>query len=228
MIEIFLDTANLKDIKKYTEWGIIKGVTTNQKIFSKEKGCDFEERSRKILEIMDPYPVSLEGPNDYQGIIDFAEKVEQWGSNAVVKVPMMGNGDGLRALHEIRDIVKTNVTACIVPNQAFLAASAGATYVSMFYGRIRDYYTHEQAVSFIKDTVTAIRDSDTQLIIGSVRDAIDVQYMIPLKPDVITIPPKILDRMPFHRRTEETLTEFEQAWEDFLTLNKPEIAKSSV
>lgn len=216
MTEIYLDSANLQDIEKYASWGIIKGLTTNQKIFEKELGVDFEEQSKKILEIMKGYPVSLEGPNDYDGIIEFAKTVKEWGINVVVKVPMMKSGEGLRAVQKIKEMnMSTNVTACITQNQVFLAACAGATYVSLFYGRIRDYYNHEHAINTIKETITILKQFNTKLIVGSVRDAIDVQYLLPLKPDVITIPPMILDRMPFHRRTEETLAEFEKAWENF-------------
>ena len=77
-MEIFLDTANIDEINEILEWGIIKGVTTNQKIFLKEKGCNFEEQSKKILKIVKPHPVSLEGPNNLDELIETAKIYSKW------------------------------------------------------------------------------------------------------------------------------------------------------
>ncbi len=88
-MEIFLDTANIDEIKEILEWGIIKGVTTNQKIFLKEKGCNFEEQSKKILKMVNPLPVSLEGPNNFDELIENARMYNKWGKNVVIKVPML-------------------------------------------------------------------------------------------------------------------------------------------
>ena len=140
MLEIFLDTANLDEIEEIKGWGIIKGVTTNQKIFCKEKGCNFKEQSLNILKMVEPFPVSLEGPNSLDELVKTAEKYNDWGSNVVIKVPMLGNGDGIRAVKILSENgIKTNVTACMTLNQTFLAASAGATYVSLFYNRMKDW-----------------------------------------------------------------------------------------
>jgi len=236
MTEIFIDTANIEDIKEFLGWGIVEGVTTNQKIFLKEKGCNFKERAIDILEIAYPYPVSLEGPNDYDGIIKAAKEYHEWEdkndnkySNIVIKVPMMGNGDGVRAVKTLKEMnIRTNVTACMNLNQAFLAANAGATYVSLFYNRMIDWHKEvhgnkntnmgkQYALSTIAQTMQmlTVNDFETELIIGSIRSPDDVQDIVSVNPDIITIPPKILRQVPFNSKTEETLKEFEEAWKEF-------------
>jgi transaldolase len=154
MTEVYIDTASLEEISKWIDRGLVTGVTTNQKIFlDKAKGCNFEEQAKKILQLAYPLPVSLEGPNDYQGIIDAALRYTNWTGaiksippngekfdNVVIKVPMLSNGDGLSAAAKLKQKhIKTNVTACMTLNQTFLAASAGATYVSLFYNRMMDW-----------------------------------------------------------------------------------------
>jgi transaldolase len=138
-MEIFLDTANTDEIDEILNWGIIKGVTTNQKIFLKEKGCNFEEQSKKILKMVEPYPVSLEGPNNLDELLDTAREYGKWGKNVVIKVPMLEDGSGLIAVKILEgEGIKTNVTAMMSVNQTFLAIEAGASYASLFYNRIRD------------------------------------------------------------------------------------------
>jgi len=236
--EIYLDSANIKEINKYQSWGIITGITTNQKIFLKEKGCNFEERARQILDIS-PYPVSLEGPNDYDELIVEAERYHNWKNdigqsfkNIVIKVPMLKNGDGLRAVKTLRDKgIKTNVTACMTINQAFLAACAGADYVSLFYNRMKDWsyklnkneqVARNYALYVIQETMKTFKDFDikTKLIVGSIRSPEDIEDILLVKPDIITIPPAILEKMPINKKTEETLKEFEKAWKEFKKAEK--------
>jgi len=238
MTEIFLDTANLEDIKQFLGWGIGTGVTTNQAIFLKEKGCNFKERAIEILDLVYPMPVSLEGPNDYEEIVKKAEEYTRWTgqrgfrlSNAVIKVPMMGNGDGLRAVNSLEsNNIKTNVTACMTLNQAYLAASAGASYVSLFYNRMKDWWNEQHppedeeevdsgtfyAWNTINETMSMLQSyPDTKLIVGSIRNPSDIEEILTANPDIITIPPKILNQMPFNEKTETTLGDFEKAWNEF-------------
>jgi len=219
MTDIFLDTANLKDIEELSKWGVLKGLTTNQKIFSFEKGVNFEEHANKILSMIDG-PVSLEAPsNKFEDVLSDGRRLSKLGKNVIVKVPMLADGGGLEAVRILEgEGIKTNVTAMMCLSQAFLAASAGASYMSLFYGRIRDYGNQEDALETVAFTRQMIDDSDfkTKLIIGSLRSPNDVEQLIPCNPHIITIPPKILRQMPFHRRTVETLDEFDKAWEEFL------------
>ena len=223
MTDIFLDTANLKDIKELNRWGVIKGLTTNQKIFSMEKGVNFQKHAKEILKMING-PVSLEAPsNKIEDVVRDARNFAKLGKNVIVKVPMLADGAGLEAVKVLEaEGIKTNVTAMMCLNQAFLAASAGASYMSLFYGRIRDYSTQDCALETVASTRQMIDDSGfkTKLIIGSLRNPNDVEQLIPCNPHIITIPPKILRQMPFHRRTVETLDEFDKAWEEFLKHEK--------
>ena len=223
MTDIFLDTANLKDIKELNRWGVIKGLTTNQKIFSMEKGVNFQKHAKEILKMING-PVSLEAPsNKIEDVVRDARNFAKLGKNVIVKVPMLADGAGLEAVKVLEaEGIQTNVTAMMGLNQAFLAASAGASYMSLFYGRIRDYSTQDSALETVALARQMIDDSGfkTKLIIGSLRHPSDVEQLIPCNPHIITIPPKILRQMPFHRRTVETLDEFDKAWEEFLKHEK--------
>ena len=220
-MEIFLDTANTDEIAEILEWGIIKGVTTNQKIFLKEKGCNFEEQSKKILKMVEPHPVSLEGPNQLDELLETAQQYSSWGKNVVIKVPMLADGSGLKAVKILEGKgIKTNVTAMMSSNQAFLAVAAGASYASLFFNRIKD--SGSNPVEVVKKS-RAIIDSGknkTKLIVGSIRDPNDVIDIASANPHIITIPYKILKQMPYHERTVSTLEEFDKAWDEFKQAEK--------
>ena len=220
-MEIFLDTANIDEINDILPWGIIKGVTTNQKIFLKEKGVNFEEQSKKILELVYPRPVSLEGPNNLDELINTAHEYNTWGKNVIIKVPMLADGSGLKAVRILEDEgIKTNVTAMMSVNQAFLAITAGASYASLFFNRIRD--SGDDPVEVIKQSRKIIDEGGykTKLIVGSIRSPNDVIEIASAYPHVITIPYKILDQMPYHETTVKTLQEFDQAWDEFKAAEK--------
>lgn len=220
-MEIFLDTANIDEISEILEWGLIKGVTTNQKIFLKEKGCNFEEQSKKILKMVDPYPVSLEGPNNLDELLESAREYNKWGKNVVIKVPMLPDGSGLKAVKILSsEGIKTNVTAMMNLNQAFLAITAGATYASLFYNRIRD--SGDDPVEIVKQAKEAIDEGGykTKIIVGSIRTPEDIAEIITTNAHVVTIPYKILTQMPYHERTVSTLDEFDKAWEEFKSAEK--------
>jgi len=221
MTEIFLDTANTDEIKEILDWGIMKGVTTNQKIFLKEKGCNFEEQSKRILKMVEPHPVSLEGPNNLDELLETAHEYNKWGKNVVIKVPMLPDGSGLKAVKILEsEGVKTNVTAMMSPNQAFLAITADATYASLFFNRIRD--SGSNPVEVVKQSRAIIDNGGfkTKLIVGSIRSPDDVLEIVSTNPHVITIPYKILKEMPYHERTVSTLEEFDRAWEEFKKAEK--------
>ena len=220
-MEIFLDTANTDEISEILEWGIIKGITTNQKIFLKEKGCNFEEQSKIILKMVDPHPVSLEGPNNLDELLVTAREYSKWGKNVVIKVPMLADGSGLKAVKILEsEGIKTNVTAMMSVNQAFLAIAAGASYASLFFNRIKD--SGSDPVEVVKHSRAIIDKGGfkTKLIVGSIRDPNDVVEIASANPHIITIPYKILKQMPYHERTVSTLEEFEKAWEEFKKAEK--------
>jgi len=215
-MKIFLDTANLDEIKEIVPWGVIGGLTTNQKIFSKEKGVNFRKHVSEILSLVNG-PVSIEVPaNDLDGIVEMAHEYSSWDEKIVVKVPMLENGDGLRAVNVLKsEGIKTNVTALMSTNQLLLAALANATYASIFFNRIRDY--GDDASQVIKDSRAILDKNDfkTKIIVGSIRKPEDVMEIAVAGAHIITIPYKILIQMPYHKKTVETLNEFDKAWEKF-------------
>jgi transaldolase len=220
-MEVFLDTANTDEISEILEWGIIRGITTNQKIFLKEKGCNFEEQSKIILKMVDPHPVSLEGPNNLDELLVTAREYSKWGQNVVIKVPMLADGSGLKAVKILEsEGIKTNVTAMMSVNQAFLAIAAGASYASLFFNRIKD--SGSDPVEVVKQSRAIIDKGGfkTKLIVGSIREPNDVIEIASANPHIITIPYKILKQMPYHERTVSTLEEFEKAWEEFKKAEK--------
>jgi transaldolase len=235
MTQIFLDTANIKEIEEIKTWKIFKGITTNQKIFLKEKGCDFETRAKQILELAHPLPVSLEATsNTVDGLVkegknlaELKDNNDHFYKNVVIKIPMLKNGDGLKAVGILYDMgIKTNVTACMTLNQTFLAMSAGATYVSLFYNRMKDWRKSLKmddvtstlyAWNTITYTMRMLEEGGykTELIVGSIRSALDIEEIATAGPDIITIPTSILIDMSFNTKTEETLKDFDKAWKEF-------------
>ena len=220
-MEIFLDTANIDQIAEILEWGLIKGVTTNQKIFLNEKGCNFEEQSKKILKMVEPRPVSLEGPNALDELLVTAREYSKWGKNVIIKVPMLPDGSGLKAVKVLEsEGIKTNVTAMMTVNQAMLAITAGASYASLFFNRIRD--SGLDPVEVVKQSRAIIDNGNykTKLIVGSIRKPSDVEEIASGNPHIITIPYKILKEMLYHEKTVSTLEEFDKAWEEFKSAEK--------
>ena len=218
-MEIFLDTASVKEIREILRWGVISGVTTNQKIFLAEKGCNFRERVQEILSLVDG-PLSVElTKTDATDDEMIAEAVEysSWNpKNVTIKVPMFGNGRGLGIISQLgKRNVKTNATALISVNQVMLAAKAGATYASIFFNRVKD--AGEDAERVVRDSRALLdrMDTPTKIIVGSIRKPEDVAQAAIAGAHIVTIPYKILTQMPFHEKTEETITEFDRAWQEF-------------
>lgn len=221
-MEIFLDTANVDEIRHIVRWGIVDGVTTNQKIFLNEKGVDFETRVRTICDLVRDKPVSVESNGKtLQEILDDARKFNKIAKNVVVKVAMTKDGIGLEAVEILSDEgIKTNVTVMMNFNQLMLATKAGATYVSLFYNRAKD--AGEDGLKIISDITRWIEKNNysTRLIVGSIRQPDDVAQAAIAGGHIITIPYKILIAMPFHKKTEETIEEFDKAWQEFLSYQK--------
>jgi len=218
-VEIFLDTASVKEIREILPWGIISGVTTNQKIFLAEKGANFRDRVFEILSLVDG-PLSVEltktaGSDDE--LVDEAREYSSWNpKNIVIKVPMFGDGRGLRIVNRLRrENIKTNMTCLMMTNQVLLAAKAGATYASIFFNRVRDSGGDVQGVIRESRTIIDKGGYATKIIVGSIRKPEDVNEAAVAGAHVITIPYKILVQMPYHWKTEDTIREFDQAWQEF-------------
>lgn len=221
-MEIFLDTANINEISQILKWGIIDGITTNQKIFLNEKGIDFKARIKDICKLVEERPVSVESNGStLEKILRDARTFSKIADNVVPKVPMTKDGSGLEAVSILsKEGIKTNVTLMMNFNQLMLATKAGATYVSLFYNRAKD--AGEDAVGIIKDITNWINFNKykTKLIVGSIRKPDDVMDAARAGAHVITIPYKIIITLPFHKKTEETIEEFDKAWKEFLMQKK--------
>ncbi len=210
-MKIFLDTANIESIKRYNDMGVVDGVTTNPTLLSKEKGHP-AEIMREITKLIKG-PVSLEVVGiETDGMIEEAHRLTKFGTNVVVKIPMIP--EGLKAVRQLREEgIKTNVTLIFSSNQALLAAKAGASYVSPFIGRIDDV-GHDGMV-IIKEIVQIFANYkfDTEVLVASVRHPVHVVEAGKIGAHIVTLPPEILGKMMLHPLTEKGLNSFLSDWE---------------
>lgn len=210
---LFIDTAEVADVKRAVDLGIIKGVTTNPKILSNVKGgfC-LRDRVKEIGSIVQG-PVSVELTEmEPKAMADQAEEMAGWCNWVVVKVPMVESG--LLALAKMRSFVQTNVTLCMNFNQSYLACQAGATYVSIFAGRIKDTgYNPLEVICQVRNLIDAEHFS-TKIIVGSIRHPQDVADALNSGAHIVTVPSEILWKMWLHPMTDKTYKEFQSAYED--------------
>ena len=211
-MKIFLDTAEVEDIRKYASWGVIDGVTTNPSLVARS-GRVFEEVIEEICAIVDG-PISAEvTAMEAPGMIEEGERLAKIHDNVVIKVPMIP--EGLKATKIFTEKgIKTNVTLCFSATQALLAAKAGATMVSPFIGRLDDI--GERGMALIEDIVRTFRSYprlNTEVLVASVRNADHVRQAALLGADISTIPPKIMDKMMGHHLTDKGLAAFLKDWE---------------
>lgn len=210
-MDLFIDTANIEEIREIARWGVLRGVTTNPKIFSKET-VSLHTRVDEILQIV-PGPLSVEvTTSDLDEMIVEAQKYAAWSEHIVVKLPM--GPAGLEAASVLkRKNIKTNVTAVMAVGQAMLAASAGATYMSIFYSRINDI--GQDGLEVIRQTAALYRQSRfaTKIIVGSIRIPTQITDAALAGADIITVPYKFFSQLATHPQTERTIREFLEAWE---------------
>ncbi len=209
-MKIFIDTANIEEIKKANEWGVIDGVTTNPTLVAKE-GKDFKSLINEILGIVDG-PISVEViSTDSKGMVKEAVEMSKWSKNVVVKIPMIP--EGLKAVKILNENgVKTNVTLVFSVNQALLAAKAGATYVSPFIGRLDDI-GHE-GMQIVRDLVNIYKlyEFETEIIVASIRHPLHVIESAKAGANVATIPFGVIEKMFKHPLTDIGLEKFLEDW----------------
>ncbi|MHB1908311.1 MAG: fructose-6-phosphate aldolase [Nitrososphaerales archaeon] len=209
-MKIFLDTASLESIKKYNDMGLVDGITTNPTLLSKEKS-DPEQIMGEIVKLVKG-PVSLEViSTDYEGMISEGRRLSKFGKNVVVKIPMIAEGlKAVRTLHN--ENIPTNVTLIFSPNQALLAAKAGASYVSPFIGRLDDI--GEIGMDVIRDTVQIFKNYSfgCEVLVASVRHPLHVIDAAKLGAGVVTLPPEVLGKMIAHPLTDIGLARFLDDW----------------
>ena len=208
-MRLFIDTANVDEIREAAEMGIICGVTTNPSLIAKE-GRDFNEVIKEITSIVDG-PISGEvkaTTTDAKGMIAEGRAIAKIHPNMIVKIPM--TTEGLTAVKVLSaEGVKTNVTLVFSANQALLAARAGATYVSPFLGRLDDI--NERGIDLIDQIVTIFRNADieTQIIAASIRTPIHVTDCALAGADIATVPYKVLMTMFKHPLTDAGIKKFQ-------------------
>lgn len=216
-MEIFLDTASVTEISHILKWGIVDGVTTNQKIFLNEKGVDFQDRVLEICKMLGNKPVSVESNGStLEEILNDARFFVNIAPNVIPKIAMTADGMGLEAINTLsKEGIKINVTVMMNLNQLMLATKAGATYVSLFYNRAKD--AGENPVQTIREYADWVKENrySTKLIAGSIRHPKDVEQIAAAGAHIITIPYKIIAEMPYHKKTQETIEEFDKAWKEF-------------
>jgi transaldolase len=210
-VKFFIDTANIEEIRKAWELGVIDGVTTNPSLIAKEKK-DPVTIFREICEIVDgPISAEIIGVTADQ-MVKEAEELVKLHENIVIKIPMIE--EGLKAVKRLFMAgIRTNVTLIFSPNQALLAAKAGATYVSPFVGRLDDIsHVGMDIVSDIQ-TIYENYDFDTEVIVASIRNPLHVIEAALIGADIATIPYSIIGQLVKHPLTDIGLQKFLADWE---------------
>ena len=210
-MQVFIDSADVGEIKKALSMGLCDGVTTNPSLVAKT-GRKFEEVLKEITALV-PGPVSAEVTAvEYDGMMREARHYAKVAENVVVKVPLIT--EGLRAVRDLTaEGIRTNVTLCFSPVQALLAAKAGATYVSPFVGRLDD--VSEDGMALIAQILEIYRNYDfaTKVLVASVRHPLHVLEAARLGADVATIPFNVLEQLAKHPLTDLGLKKFLADWE---------------
>ena len=209
-MKLFIDTANIEEIKSFSESGLIDGVTTNPSLIAKS-GMNFLDGIKEICSIIKG-PVSAEvTAKDYKTMVLEGQKLSKIAPNVVIKVPL--TEEGLKACKNFTDnSIKVNVTLCFSAAQALLAAKAGATFISPFVGRLDDIGA--DGMNLISEIVEiySIFDYKTQVLAASIRGVQDVVDSAKFGAHVATIPPKILQDMYYHPLTDKGLDAFLSDW----------------
>jgi transaldolase len=210
---LFIDSSEPKEIKDLFAWGVLSGVTTNPLIIAREApDADLGERIREILTVSHG-DVSVELTTETESeMIEESLQYHAWDSQRItIKVPF--SETGLRVLHQlVRRGIKTNVTCLMAMNQAYLSALAGATYVSIFSGRVRDMGYDIRPVIAATREILDREQLPSKIIVGSMRHMMDVNEALEAGAHVPTVTPPILRKMVWNPRTIETIAEFNTAW----------------
>jgi len=208
---LFLDTANLDEIRQINSWGVLDGVTTNPSLIAKESGKPFEAIIKEICEIVDG-PISAEVISmDAQGMIAEGTELAKLHKNVTIKLPL--TTEGIKACkHFSSQGIKTNVTLCFSANQALLAAKAGATFVSPFVGRLDDI--NLDGIELIREIVVIYENYgfDTKVLAASIRQPRHVTEAALAGAHVATIPTKIFENLIKHPLTDRGIDSFLADW----------------
>ena len=210
-MKFFIDTANIAEIKRINEWGILDGVTTNPSLIAKESGRPFEAIIEEICGIVNG-PISAEViALDAPTMLKEGRLLAKIHPNVVIKVPL--TAEGLKATHVFKaEGVRTNVTLCFSATQGLMAAKAGATYVSPFVGRLDDI--SQDGMEIVDQIVTIFNNYgfETEIIVASIRHPVHVLTAALMGADIATIPYKVLLQLTQHPLTDIGIQKFLADW----------------
>lgn len=210
-MKLFIDTANVEEIREVNDWGVICGVTTNPSLIAKE-GRDFKEVVKEITEIVDG-PISAEVISlESDGMLKEARELAKIHENIIIKIPM--TKEGLKAVKVLEDEgIKTNVTLIFSANQGLLAARAGASYVSPFIGRLDDISNKGMYIVEDMAEIFELHNIDCEIIAASIRGPMDVLDAAKAGAHISTIPYKVFNQMLNHPLTDIGIERFLEDWE---------------
>lgn len=212
-MKIFLDTANINEIRTAVDWGIIDGITTNPTLIARE-GAPFYKRIREICQLV-KCPVSAEVTAlDYENMILQARELAKLSDYVVIKIPM--TFDGIKAVKRLSsEGIKTNVTLIFSVSQALLAMKAGATYISPFVGRLDD--TSSEGMNVVEQIMQVVHNYgfETEVIVASVRHPMHIVRAALVGAHVVTTPFKSLEALFKHPLTDAGIERFTRDWERY-------------
>ncbi len=212
-MKLFLDTADIDEIRTAARWGVIDGVTTTPTLYAKVAGASYDEVLQEILRIVPGGAVSAEViADDVEGMLREGRHFAKLGDDIYVKVAMSENG--LEAISRFKaEGIKTNCTLIFSTNQGLLAAKAGASFLSPFVGRLDDI--NEDGMTVIRELaeIVAIHELDTEVLAASIRHPLHVTQAALAGADIATVPFKVLQQMVHHPLTDKGIVQFKKDWE---------------
>ncbi len=211
-MDIFIDTASITEIEKWLTMGVIDGVTTNPSIMFRDGVYDAEAGAKEIAALVNPRSVSVEvTTNNLDEMLTQARRFASWAPNITIKIPQITQ-DGVPCYSVISHLenegIKVNATVAMSLGQVILAAKAGATYISIFVGRIAD--EGGDASEVIRNSVEWLErwKYKSKIIAGSIREVINIQQAAVAGAHIITIPPQLLEKMADHKYSRDTVRQF--------------------
>jgi transaldolase len=217
-MRLFLDSADLNEIREAASWGILSGVTTNPTLLAKNGSRDVKSVIKEICDLVPDGPVSMEVVSDTaEGMLAEGRDFVTWADNVIVKVPFCI--EGIKAVKQFStEDILTNVTLVFSTNQALLAANAGASFISIFAGRLDDI--GHDGVKTVSETVAMLNryEMDSLVLAASIRHTQHVQACVEAGSDVATIPFKVLKQLYAHPLTTSGIEAFTKDWQ---TMQQP-------
>lgn len=218
-MRIFLDTANIEEIKKGARMGVVSGVTTNPTLVSKEGLSDYKAVVKEICSVIKG-PVSAEVVvNEPKGMLEQARQIATWAPNVVVKIP--STADGLEVTSTlVKENIKVNMTLCFSVNQAILAATVGVTFISPFVGRLDD--AGHDGMELVKEIVEVYKNYNfkTEVLAASIRHPLHCVAAAKAGAHIATIPFSVLEKMTKHPMTDVGIARFLSDWQKVQEQNK--------